>query len=458
MALITRVLRPQQFRLLVVQYDQHRLIGQLVEHLRSAYPARPFHQLSGREQESGAVLAFLSEPRQGILLLSHFENWMEDASFLRSLNQRRDKLSRYELGVVVMLPLGGDHLQRFSRAMPDLWSLRNWVAELRAPAENRSEGIFLTDTGRSYVSFADQAEAEAEIQSLAKRIGELQELPDQPNQALLASLRLRLGKIYLQLGQYPTARETLATAEKMARTLGDDATLAAVLTELGEAYHYLGQNDQAMAALEEALRLHRSTGDRAGEGATLNNLSQIYDAKGDYDTALRYLEQSLAIRQQIGDRAGEGTTLNNLSLIYDAKGDYDTALRYLERSLAIQQQIGDRAGEGTTLNNLATTAHAKGDYDLALRYLEQSLAIRQQIGDISGLATTLNNMAVIVFQQQGEPERALPLFLQSYSILAQIGSPATQASENWLSEVAGKIGKDRFNEIAEEIDSSVRIQ
>ena len=451
MALITRVLRPQQFRLLVVQYDQHRLIGQLVEHLRSAYPARPFHQLSGREQESGAVLAFLSEPRQGILLLSHFENWMEDASFLRSLNQRRDKLSRYELGVVVMLPLGGDHLQRFSRAMPDLWSLRNWVAELRAPAENRSEGIFLTDTGRSYVSFADQAEAEAEIQSLAKRIGELQELPDQPNQALLASLRLRLGKIYLQLGQYPTARETLATAEKMARTLGDDATLAAVLTELGEAYHYLGQNDQAMAALEEALRLHRSTGDRAGEGATLNNLSQIYDAKGDYDTALRYLEQSLAIQRQIGDRKGEGTTLNNLAATAHAKGDYDTALRYLEQSLAIQQQIGDRAGEGATLNNLSQIYKARGDYDTALRYLEQSLAIRQQIGDINGLATTLNNMARIVFEQQAEPERALPMFMRSYSIFKQIGSPHERVPMEYIEDIIQAIGEARFQEILAEL-------
>lgn len=100
-----------------------------------------------------------------------------------------------------------------------------------------------------------------------------------------------------------------------------------------------------------------------------------------------------------------------------------------------------------TLNNIGEISKARGDYETALRYLEQSLEIQQAIGDIDGLATSTHNMAAIVFQQQGKPEEALPMFLQAYAIFHQLGSPNEKAPIGYINAIVQRIGEARFQEI-----------
>ncbi|MEM9985642.1 MAG: tetratricopeptide repeat protein, partial [Bacteroidota bacterium] len=367
--LIERALRPEQFRLLVVQYNHLSLSTELEHRLKERFSERPFHHFNGRNQSPEEFLGLMEELPTGIVLVHHFESWLNEEAFLRSINQRRDKLSRHALGLVLLLPTGGNYLKQLSRRMPDLWSLRNLVAELIQPHQAGSGGQFMTDTGRSYLSFSSKEEIEAEIDSLSHRMEELKQLPG--NKALLVSMYNRLGKLRMGLGDYQVALDFFLEAVKLAREIDDQMALAIALTELGETYQHLGQLDQAMRVLEESLSIQREIGDRSGEGSTLNNISQIYDAKGDYDTALRYLEQSLEIQQQIGD--------------------------------------------------------------------------------VHGLAATLNNTGAIIFQQQADPERALPLFIRSYSIFKQIGSPNEGVPMSYIQDIIGEIGEARFQEIFSEI-------
>ena len=146
--------------------------------------------------------------------------------------------------------------------------------------------------------------------------------------------------------------------------------------------------------------------------------------------------------------------MNNIGQIFEAYGDYERALVYLEQSLRIAREIGDKSGEGTTLNNLSGIYRARGDYETALQYLEQSLRIQREIGDINGLAITLNNMATIVFQQQDKPEEALPLFLQSYQIFKQIGSPNEQTPAKYLEQIKQQLGPARYQEILQSLPSA----
>ena len=149
--------------------------------------------------------------------------------------------------------------------------------------------------------------------------------------------------------------------------------------------------------------------------------------------------------------------MNNLAANAYARGDYETARGYLEESLALFRKIGDKQGEGTTLNNLSGIYRNRKDYETALQYLEQSLRIQREIGDINGLAITLNNMAVIVFQHQGKPEEALPMFIQAYQIFKQIGSPNEQVPIPYLQVILLKIGGQRFNAISAQHGFDLRV-
>ncbi|MDX1908456.1 MAG: tetratricopeptide repeat protein [Bacteroidia bacterium] len=492
LALIERALQPEQFRLLVVQYNHHQVLVRLQDRLQTVFPTRAWTQLDGSRDGAHGILVALQQPPSGLILIHHTEALLDDDAFTRSLNQRRDALSRHPLGLILLLPTGGNYLYRLSRAMPDIWSLRNLVAELHLPPDPILGGQFITLDGIRYVSFSTQEEAAAELNSLSARISELQVIPG--SRPLLAVLLTRKGKIQLQLGEYEAAQATFLQSLELAQDVGDRVLEATALTELGEvlarrgdyetALQYLenslnitreigdksgegttlnnisqiyaarGDYETALQYLEQSLRIRREIGDKSGEGTTLNNISQIYDARGDYETALVYLEHSLRIRREIGDKSGEGTTLNNLSHIYAARGDYETALVYLEHSLRIRREIGDKSGEGTTLNNISQIYAARGDYGTALQYLEKSLRIQREIGDINGLAITLNNMATIVFQQQDKPEEALPLFLQSYQLFKQIGSPNEKVPMSYLQAIREQLGPARYQEILQSLPSA----
>ncbi|MEZ4829856.1 MAG: tetratricopeptide repeat protein [Bacteroidia bacterium] len=380
-----------------------------------------------------------------MLLINHTEVLLKDGSFTRSLNQRRDALARYPLGLILLLPSGGDYLLQISRTMPDLWSLRNLVSELIMPLDLGLNGIFISDTGREYISFSSESEAREELNAIQERIHSVTALPE--NLHLLATLYTRQGKIYSQLSEYKNAEKAFEQALDIARETGNRQLEATVLAELGDVYYYIGDYRGAREYGEKGLLIAREIGDKSGEGRTLNNIGQTYSARGDYKTAFKYLEDSLRISREIGNKSGQGMTFNNIGEIYYDQGDYETALQYLEQSLRLSREIGEKSGEGRILNNISQIYDARGEYETALKYLEQSLRISREIGTIDSLAVTLNNMAAIIFQQQGKPEEALPLFIQSYSIFRQIGSPNEKIPERFISDIKAQIGEARFQEI-----------
>ncbi|MEZ4771562.1 MAG: tetratricopeptide repeat protein [Bacteroidia bacterium] len=487
LSLIERALRAEQFRLIIVQYNHHSAIDELRLRLKTVFPTRNLYELDALKDGSAGILQFLQEPPSGFLVIQHIVELLNDISFTRSFNQRRDGLSKYQFGLILLLPIGGDYLHRLARTMPDLWSLRNLVAELDVEPQEISDITFITDNGKRYAGFASLEEARYELDVLQKRINDIDTLPGSRN--LLATLHNRIGKIHLQLSEYKLAEKAFQLALEIARETQSSQAEAVALAELGDVHYYQGELERAREYLEKSLSISREIGDKSGEGESLNTISQIYAARGDYKTALWYLEESLKISREIGDKIIEGTILNNIGQVYKDLGDYRLAqkylleslsivrkigyhlgeartlnniggiymikgdeftsvtLKYLEESLSIQRKIGDKSGEGTTLNNLGQIYRAKGDSDSASKYLEQSLSLRREIGDINGTAVTLSNLGGIILENQKSPEKALPFFLEAQSIFRKIGSPNMKSPENYLHQIRTQIGEARFQEI-----------
>ena len=341
--LIVKVARSERFHFIVVAYDHLSLIGQVKEALKSKYPQRKVTEFKVGSNSNPDLIQQLIAVSSGLVFIDDFELLLKDDGLALGFNQKRDRIAQMPIALVCFVPYDRKLLQECPRKIPDMWSIRSLLAELKGYAPTKGL-VFAGDfRGTPYRNYSLQ-EKEEEIAALQKRINAIERNAD--TEGLYAQLCQNLGGLFYSLGSYT----------------------------------------EALESNKVALNIYHEIQDKKGEGEVYNDLGEIDIELADYDTALRYLEQSLAIRQQIGDRSGEGTTLNNISQIHKVRGDYDTAMRYLEQSLAIQQQIGDRSGLCSTLHNLATIyLDQKEDVEKYLEYEVLAYQTAQEIGDVNAV-------------------------------------------------------------------------
>lgn len=444
LALIQRAVQPLQFRFLVVVFNHESLIQRLQDHLYAAYPDREWLELDVRFSEEDVLIRSLKNPPAGFLVFRHAEALLSNGGLVRSINQRRDQLSRHDFALLMLVSREEGLLPRFTQAMPDMWSLRNLVAELYIDTTPNNAERSPFEAGYEGSVGKNEMEALRELTLIEAR---LNELLSQNSGPLTWALILRLARIYLRQGKYQSAQHALEKVLNLAESAHDQAIMAEAGTELGEVFAKLGKLDKAQQTLTLALELSQKAGKEATQSAALNNLSQVLRRKGDLKTAKQYLEQSLEIKRKINDRPGQGTALNNLAGIARSEGSLQTALDLLTQSLTIRREVGDTYGEGVTLNNLAQVYEDLGDLAAALPLLKESLAIRRKLGDLHGLATTLNNIGAFLLNHTPSPESAFPYLYEAFTLRGEANLPEKTDTAVFLDTLRSKIGDTRYQQL-----------
>ncbi|MFZ1509501.1 MAG: tetratricopeptide repeat protein, partial [Anaerolineae bacterium] len=161
-----------------------------------------------------------------------------------------------------------------------------------------------------------------------------------------------------------------------------------------------------------------------------------------YDT-LDSDEGATIIAQQAGDdlRRGaawvegeaQGYFWLHLGWISQRLGDRQTGLTLTMQALDRARGYYPRL-EPEALNNLAGVYDDIGQPQRALALYAEALPIRRAVGDRAGEATTLNNMA-LVYSAIGQPQRALALVEEALSIMRAVGDRAGEAAT--LNNLAG---------------------
>lgn len=161
---------------------------------------------------------------------------------------------------------------------------------------------------------------------------------------------------------------------------GQPEVRATLSLKLGEVYVKLGDYAEAKALLEDASRLYRRVhdGDHPDIAATLNNLAVAHYSTGDLPAAERLYRSSIDMRLRLG--LGEDTLkpMNNLAAILMQRGDLDGAEGIYRRSLERRREtLGPRhPNVAVSLRSLAMVRLAKGDLDGAEPLLQESLDLR----------------------------------------------------------------------------------
>jgi tetratricopeptide (TPR) repeat protein len=288
--------------------------------------------------------------------------------------------------------------------------------------------------------------------------------PDANGEQRYELLLAREGVLALT-GDQEGARADLASLERVAATLNDDAKRTEVATRWAEHRLGLGDHEAAISMAHLATRLAQQRGNsrlRAGaelvlgqalmgkdsyaeaeghlsqalasaqaaraqglEAESLRALGTLHHKQANLVEAEKSLKQAQALFQELGDDRGLGGVLNGLGHIaYDGKW-FLRAGQYWEQAQARYEAVGDRLGQLMILVNLGAMRLDLGDYARAQGTLEDALAVSREIKSRFGESMALINLG-LVFHYRGAQKQALSAAEEALSIAEAIDSRRLQ--------------------------------
>ena len=182
------------------------------------------------------------------------------------------------------------------------------------------------------------------------------------------------------------ARADLVEARSSAETDHDEWAQARALTVLGYVLHKEGSFTEAVETLDSAVKVWRAIGDRLGEAEALRLTGMAYLMADDADSAEAPISASLAISQELHTRRGEAWALQNLAWIAFQRGQLALAENRLNESLAAFADANDYGGIGWALGLLGWLRFFEGRRDEAETIALQILSELEDSGDRWGRA------------------------------------------------------------------------
>jgi tetratricopeptide (TPR) repeat protein/tRNA A-37 threonylcarbamoyl transferase component Bud32 len=243
-----------------------------------------------------------------------------------------------------------------------------------------------------------------------------------------AQVRITLGKIYTNLGEYRQGRDLFAEAHRIARDLLGEThpTAMSALDQLGQACITLEEFAEAERVLLKAYELQRKVLGPENEDTihTFAKISDLYAAMGRCDQAIEIGEKVLNIRRRIWGDEYEFTlvSMNNLGGLYLDVGRPAEALPLFEAAEVIASRtIGENHPSTLTYkHNRARACSDLGRWQEALDHFGPCLARKRKLlgeNHLSSLKTELGIAQVRLGLGLYEESRRL-----SESILERIGS------------------------------------
>jgi tetratricopeptide (TPR) repeat protein len=379
-------------------------------------------------REGGNAVVTVTGAEQ-LLFLKLGQERSEQEIFFGYLQWTREGLRKFHFPMILWVT--NQLLSNISRRAPDFWS---WRKDVFRFVSKKTSIVPQNDVSEMRPIF-EQLNLSEVTEDDSIPLQDLQQLIAttecrKPNDLLLATLYISLGRIYarrLQQGEAEDYQTELSQAIKsfqravnLQESLGRELDLSYSLNNLATLYESQGRYSEAEPLFVRSLEIYEcQLGiDHPDVATSLNNLAGLYESQGRYSEAEPLYLRALEIRErQFGaDHSNVANSLNNLAELYRNRGRYSEAEPFYLRALEIcERQLGEEHPNfATSLNNLAGLYESQGRYDEAEAFHMQALDIlERQLGtDHPDVATSLNNLAYL-YQSQGRYSEAEPLYLQA---------------------------------------------
>lgn len=274
------------------------------------------------------------------------------------------------------------------------------------------------------------------------------ELPQQPG--VEAKLRLTLGRVYNDLGDYRAAEKMAQRALVLSRKLHGERhpQVASALAAVATALYRQGKMRRAEILHREALVMRRIlfNGDHLEIASSLDEFGNVLMSLEQYGESEKMHREALEMRRRLlGPQHQEvATSLGNLASVYGLQQRYAKAEDAHRLALAMwKEELGPKhPSVSAELNNLAYLLHNQARFAEAEGIYRESLTIRREIFDPMNprLATVVFNLArCLVAQDKGT--EAEPLIREALAVW-QVSQPDSWWTFNTMT-MLGRLLQDR---------------
>jgi len=235
-----------------------------------------------------------------------------------------------------------------------------------------------------------------------------------------------LAQLVYEGDELDKAWSLLEEAEPLCRELGDLNGLEAILNTKVQILRRRNNLESALIILKEAESICSMEGLNIGLGRVLLNQANILSDKKDFSSALSVLKRAEHVYLCIGNYGGVASCLGNQAQIMHELKDFDSAMSLHIEEEKIFRETGEKKHLCIALVLQAQCAKKKDDIERAMILLKESEQIYRQICDNAGIASTLLEQAVILVQNLGQIDVALPLIKEGNQIASSLKSDDLQ--------------------------------
>lgn len=201
------------------------------------------------------------------------------------------------------------------------------------------------------------------------------------------------------------------------------------IQNLGAVYTQAGKFEPAMMHYQQALSIYRALpSSRLIElkmARVYFNLGALQIQRQDHQAALTAYQQALQIYQRWLDplNTNISSSLGGIGLVALRMGDLETAVTYLRQEYDLLQTALGLEDLNTASSQvlLGTALERQGHYDEAKLLLHKGVATHETLNPNSFSAAFAYSRLALLYQQLGEPDRAIMYVNQAVEIFAAIG-------------------------------------
>ena len=235
-----------------------------------------------------------------------------------------------------------------------------------------------------------------------------------------------IGAIFVDQGEFPSAKSNLGEALSIVRQIGNRAAETDLRGLLSQMYYRQGDMNSARDNADQYLASAREIGDVSNQSDALNKIGKIESNQNQFAQAAAHFQEALSIARAAGNKSQVVKILNSLGSMYMKKDEDRQAQKTLQQALVMSRQTGNKDDEGVSLLNLADATGNLGDLDAAVQLYNQALQIFRETGNRSAESYAIYTLSDIKMLQDDLPG-AEEGYKQAIELADKIGAKAEAA-------------------------------
>jgi signal transduction histidine kinase len=243
-------------------------------------------------------------------------------------------------------------------------------------------------------------------------------------------LKSNIAQAYTRLGWTDKARQELAEAVNIFRSLPSDAE---AIHELVVSYVFWGVLELELGNYRESLA-HFLTGMQEVEkidnleleASIKGNIGRVYQSLLNPALSIEYYRQALSVHEELNNLSEMAKVYGNMGTLYAELEDYSRALEYYEKSLETSRRLENNLDVALALGNIGNIHYFQGDYDQTIEYYDEAAEIMELLG-ASVYQAYLENNTGMMLVELGEYEAAAQRFARAEEISGGLSSLELEA-------------------------------